>query len=110
MNAFVNTETKEFFSFYWTKWQDNVVKFYDECHRAAEKTVSTGRGLATTYLAVHKDKIQSFEVTTHLPILPWAIRHATWVLSRYNVRRDHTNDPVREDSWTEIQERDPATG
>ena len=22
----------------------------------------------------------------------------------------HTNDPVREDSWTEVQERDPATG
>ena len=93
MNAFVNTETKEFFSCCRTKWQDNVVKFYDECHRAAEKTVSTGRGLGRTYLAVFKDKIPSFEVTTHLPILPWTIRHATWVLTRYYVRRDTRMTP-----------------
>ena len=105
MNAFVNTETKEFFSCYWTKWQDNVVlmdkvgKFYDKCHRhrairaMAEKTVSTGRGLAGTYLAVLKNKIPSFEVTTHSPILPWTIRHATWVLTRYNVRRDTRMTP-----------------
>ena len=72
---------------------DKVGKFYDECHHAAEKTVSTGRGLAGTYLSVLKDKIPSFEVTTHLPILPWTIRHATWVLTRYNVRRDTRMTP-----------------
>ena len=55
---------------------------------AAEKAVSTVRGLATTYLAVLKDKFPSFEVTTHSPILPWTIRHAAWILTRYNVRRD----------------------
>ena len=69
---------------------------------AAEKAVSTVRGLAETYLAVIKDKIPSFAVTTHSPMLPWTIRHAAWILTRYNVRRD-TNDTVREDSWTEIQ-------
>ena len=78
MNASVFTETnKEFFSCCCTKWQENVVlkykigKFYDKCHRhrahqsngAAEKAVSTVRGLARTYLAVLKDKILSFEVT-----------------------------------------------
>ena len=69
---------------------------------AAEKAVSTVRGLAGTYLAVLTDKIPPVEVTTHSPMLPWAIRHAAWILTRHNEKR-HTNDPVREDSWTEIQ-------
>ena len=45
---------------------------------AAEKAVSTVRGLARTCLAVLKDIIQSlsFEVTTHSPMLRWTIRHA----------------------------------
>ena len=73
---------------------------------AAEKAVSTVRGLAGTFLAVLKDKIPSFEVTTHSylavlkdkipsfevathsPMLPWTIRHTAWMLTRYNVRRD----------------------
>ena len=54
----------------------------------AVKAVSTVRGLAGTYLAVPKDKIPSFEVTTHSPMLPWTIRHAAWILTRYNLRRD----------------------
>ena len=49
---------------------------------AAEKAVSTVRGLARTYLAVLKDKIPSCEVTIHSPMLPWTIRHAAWVLTR----------------------------
>ena len=52
---------------------------------AAEEAVSTVRGLSTTYLAVLKDKIPSFEETTHTPMLPWTIRHAAWILTRYNV-------------------------
>ena len=44
--------------------------------RAAEKAVSTVRGLARTYPAIIKDKIPSFTVTTHSPVLPWTIRHA----------------------------------
>ena len=55
---------------------------------AAEKAVSTVRGLLGTYLAVIKDKIPSFPVTTHSPMLPWTIRHAAWILTRYNVRRE----------------------
>ena len=47
---------------------------------AAEKAVSTVRGLARTFLAVLKDKIPSFEVTTHSQMLPWTIRHAAWIL------------------------------
>ena len=40
---------------------------------AAENAVSTVRGLAGTYLAVLKDKIPSFEVTTQSPMLPWTL-------------------------------------
>ena len=52
------------------------------------EAVSTVRGLARTYLADLKDIIPFFDVTTHSPMLPWTIRHAAWVLTRYNVRRD----------------------
>ena len=51
------------------------------------------RGLAGTYLAVLKHKIPSFEVTTHSSMLPWTIRHAAWVLTRYNVRGDTRMTP-----------------
>ena len=54
----------------------------------AEKATSTVRGLARTYLAVIKDKIASFYVKPDSPVLPWTIRHAAWVLTRYNLRRD----------------------
>ena len=40
-----------------------------------------------------KDKIPSFAVTTHSPMLPWTIRHAAWILTRYNVRRDTRMTP-----------------
>ena len=60
---------------------------------AAEKAVSTVRGRARSYLAVLKDKFPSFDVTTHSPMLPWTIRHATWVRTRYNVRRDTRMTP-----------------
>ena len=105
MNALVYMDTKkEFYRCCWTKWQKNVVLK----DGAAEKAVSTVRGLAITYLAVITDKIPSFTVTTHSPMLPWTIRHAAWILTRYNVRRD-TNDSVRE-SWTEMQKRDSSIG
>ena len=48
---------------------------------AAEKDVSTVRGLARTHLTVLKDKSQFFEVTTHFP-------NAAWDPIRYDVRRD----------------------
>ena len=61
---------------------------------AAEKAVSTVRGLAGTYLAVIKDENPVFfSVTTHSPMLPWTIRHAAWILTRYNVRRDKRITP-----------------
>ena len=60
---------------------------------AAEKAVSTVRGLARTYLAVLKDKIPSFVVATHSPMLPWTIRHGAWFLTRYTVRRDTRMSP-----------------
>ena len=44
--------------------------------------------LAHIWLAVLRDKIQSFDVTTHTPMLPWTIRHAPSVRTRYNVRTD----------------------
>ena len=77
MNAFVYMETKkEFFNCYWTKmakecriegqdWQILRQVSPTQSHQsdgAAEKAVSTVRGLARTYLAVLKDKIPSFEV------------------------------------------------
>ena len=51
---------------------------------ATEKAVSTVRGLARTYLHFSK---------THSPMLPWTVRHATWVPTRYNVRRDTRMTP-----------------
>ena len=62
---------------------------------AAEKAVSTVLGLAGTYLAVLKDKIPSFDMTTHSPMCPWTIRHAAWILTRYNVRRDKRMTPYK---------------
>ena len=60
---------------------------------AAEKAVSTVRGLARTYLAVIKEKIPSFAVTTHSPVLQWTIGHAAWTLTRDKVRRDTRMTP-----------------
>ena len=78
---------------------------------AAERAFSTVRGLARQYLAVLKDNIASFDVTSHSPMLPWTTRHAAWVLTRYNVRRETRMTPYeREDSLTQVQERDPASG
>ena len=105
MNAFVYMGTeKEFYNCYWTKWQKacrpegqdrQILRQASptqshQSNGAAEKIVSTVRGLARTFLAVVKDKIPSFAVTTHSPVLPWPIRHAAWILTRYNVRRDTT--------------------
>ena len=102
-------ETKEeFFGCCWTKWQKNVVleeqDWQINCHVSptqshqsngvAEKAVCTVRGLLRTCLAVIKDKV-SFDVTTRSPMLPWTIRHAAWVLPRYNVRRDDTVQKIR---------------
>ena len=91
-----------FFSCCWTEWQkkfvlkDQMGRFYDKCHRhrairamePRRKAVSTERGLARKYLAVLKDNIPSFDLTTHSPMLPWRIRHEAWVLTRDTVRRD----------------------
>ena len=60
---------------------------------AAEKAVSTVLGLPRTNVAVLKDKIPSSEVTTYSPMLPWTIRHAAWILTRYDVRRDTRMTP-----------------
>ena len=60
---------------------------------AAEKAVTTVRGLARPYLAVSIKKIQSFEVTKRSPMLPWTIRHAVWIVTRYDVRRDIRKTP-----------------
>ena len=109
MNAFVYMETKkEFYNCHWTKWQKNVVlkdktgRFCDKCHRhrairameqREESRLHSSRGLAGTYLAVINDKIPSFAVTPHSPMLPWTIRHAAWILTRYNVTRDTLMTP-----------------
>ena len=60
---------------------------------AAEKAISTVHGLARTYLAVINTKIPSFDWTTDTPMLPWTIRYAAWVVTRYNVRRDTRMTP-----------------
>ena len=79
--------------------KDKTGKFYDKCDRpratngAEEKGVSTVRGFAGTYLAVRRDKIPSFEVTTHSPMVPWSIRHTAWVPTPYSVRRDTRMTP-----------------
>ena len=60
----------------------------DQSNGAAEKAVSTVCGLARL-----KDKIPSSDVTTHSSMLPWTIKHAAWVLERYNLRRDTRMTP-----------------
>ena len=86
-------------------WQIPRQVSLTQSNGAAEKAVSTVRGLAGTYLAVIKDKISSSEVTTHSPGLPWTIRH----LDSHSIQceRRHTNDPVRQDSLTENTEKEP---
>ena len=74
---------------------------------AAEKAVSTVRGLAGTNLAVIKDKIPYFAVTT---MLPWTIRHAAWILTTYNVRRDTRTTPYEKIRGQKIQKRDSSIG
>ena len=81
-NDSVYTETqKEFFSWCWTQlptkcrpkgqdWQILRRVSPKQSHQS-----STVRGLVRTYLAVIKDRIASFDVTTHSPLLPWTIRH-----------------------------------
>ena len=48
--------------------------------------------LALTCLEALKDKITSFDVKPDSPML-WTIRHAAWVLTRYNKRRDTRTTP-----------------
>ena len=125
MNAFVYVETKkEFFSCYWTKWQKNVVlkdktgKFYDKCHRhrairameQLRKPSSTVRGPASTYLAVLKEKTRLSQCDNTLSDA--SVDDQTRSMDSHSIQceKRHTNDPVREDSSTELQERDPATG
>ena len=77
---------------------------------AAEKAVSTLRGLAETYLAVLKDKNPAFGSDNTLSDA--SVDDQTCSMDSHSIQceKRHTNDPVREDSWTELQERDPATG
>ena len=107
MNAFVYMEQKkEFFSCYWTKWQKYVVlkdktgKFYDKCHRHRATRAMEPLG---------KPSPQCVDLLEHI----WQFsKTESRLLERQHIQREkrHTNDPVREDSWTEVQERDPATG
>ena len=60
---------------------------------AAEKAVSTVRGLARKNPAVLNDRIPSFDVPTHSRMLPWTSRHAAWIPTRYNVRGDTRMTP-----------------
>ena len=120
MNAFVYMETKkEFFRCHWTMWKNVVLndktgKFYDKCHgnraiRALEqvrKPPPQCVDLPEHIWQFLMTKIQSVEVTTHSPMLPWTIRHAAWVLTRYIVRKATRVTPyekIREQQyWKEI--------
>ena len=108
LHGFIYMETKkEFFSCYWTKCQKNVVwndktgKIYGMCHRhRATRAMEPLRkpspqcvDLPEHIWQFSKTKIPSFEVTTHSPMLPWMIRHAAWILTRRNVRRDTRMTP-----------------
>ena len=60
--------------------------------------------------AVLKDKIPSFAVTTHSPMLPWTTRHAAWILTRYDVRRDTRTTPYEKLRGHEYRKRNLASG
>ena len=121
MNAFVFTETKkEFFSCCWTKWQKNVVlydktgKFYDKYHRH--------RAIRARALwrkpSPHCSRISGSSQRRN-PVFRCddtctdaAVDNQTRSVDSHTIqceKRD-THDSVRVDSWTEVQERDPATG
>ena len=75
-NALLYTETQEeFCSWYRTMLRNNVVRQVSptqshQSNGAAEKAISTVRGLARTYLAAIKDKIGTFDVKIDSPTLP----------------------------------------
>ena len=77
---------------------------------AAEKPVSTVRGLARTYLAVLKDKNPVFRSDHTLFDASVDGQRCSMDSHSIQCEKRDTNDPVREDSWTEKQERFPATG
>ena len=69
----------------------------------AEKAVSTVRGPET--------KIPSFEVTTHSSMASVDDQTRSVGSHLMQCEKRHTNDPVREDSWTENYRKEiPATG
>ena len=112
------------FSCCWTMWQQHVVqkdnsgKFCDSVTDAApseqwgrgESRLHSARSCSQISGSLQRpnpvfrcdDKITDAAVDTQTPSSVGS--HTTQREKR------HTNDTVREDSWTEIQERDPATG
>ena len=79
------------------RWRTSTTMVTDKSHLsngAAEKAISTVRGLARTYFAVLKDNIASFDVQPDSPMLPWTITHAALVVTRYNERRDTSRDTM----------------
>ena len=116
MNAFVYMERKKgFFSCYWTMWQKNVVlkdktgKFYGKCHRhRAIRAMEPLRKpspqcvrVAGAYLAVLKRQNPVFWSDNTLSDA--SVDDQTRSVDPHSIQCEmrHTNDPVREDSWTE---------
>ena len=75
----------------------------------AENAISAMRGLAHTYQALINDIIESFDVKPAAPMMPWT-NHQTRIVGSHKIQRAqrHTHDIICEDSWTEIQGKDPV--
>ena len=87
LDAFVHTETKkELRSCCWIKWQKNVVlkdktgKFYNKCYRQRAIRATVPRRKPSPQSAVLFAHIWQFSKTKSR----LSIRHAAWVLTRYN--------------------------
>ena len=88
--------------------KDKTGKIYDRCHRhraagangVAEKAVPTVRGFGRTSLAVLKDKIPSFDVNDTFTDAATDNRPRSVGSHSIQLEKRHTNDSVREDSWT----------
>ena len=77
--------------------QDWHGRFCDKCHRhRAIRAMEQRRKPSPQHVDLlehiwqgsKKSKIPSFAMTTHSQMIPWTTRHAAWILTRYNVRRD----------------------
>ena len=72
--------------------RDNTGKFYDTCHRHRAIRAMEQPRKPSPQCVDSPEHIWQFSKTTSR-LSKWTIRHAAWILTRYNVRRDTRMTP-----------------